>query len=242
MNTSSKTSSSGLQGASESVTISVMKKIDNRGSINVLLIPFVLVIVFFLGSLGFGFWAFTSRQDYKENVDEKIATAVDVAKKQAATEKDNEFIEREKRPLKEYAGPDAYGSINVKYPKTWSAYVVQGTGTAPLDGYFHPNFVPDDKSGASYALRVQVVNKTFDATVRQFDGNVKAGKTKAKPYKPANVDNVVGLRLTGQLENQQQGTMVLLQLRDKTIKIWTEGDQYEKDFVDSILANLTFIP
>ncbi len=219
-----------------------MKKIDNRGSINMLLIPVVLLVVFLLGSLGFGFWAFTSRQDYKDNVDEKIATAVEVAKKQTATEKDNEFIEREKRPLKEYAGPDAYGSVKVKYPKTWAAYVVQGNSSTPLNAYFHPNYVPDEKSDASYALRVQVVNQTFDQQVRQFDSNVKIGKTKAKPYKPANVDNVVGLQLTGQLDAKQQGTMVLLQLRDKTIKIWTEGDQYEKDFFDSALANLTFVP
>jgi hypothetical protein len=87
-----------------------------------------------------------------------------------------------------------------------------------------------------------VVNRTFDQEVRQFDGNVKAGKTKAKPYKPANVDNIVGLQLTGQIDSRQQGTMVLLQLRDKTIKIWTEGDDYKKDFFENILANLTFIP
>lgn len=210
---------------------------------NVLLIPVVLLTIFLLGALGFGLWAYGSRQDYKDNVDEKIGTAVEIAKKETATEKDNEFIEREKRPLKDYSGPDAYGSINIKYPKTWSAYVVEGTNAStPLDGYFHPNYVPGEKSGASYALRVQVVGKTFDQQVRQFDGNVRAGKTKAKPYKPANVDNVVGLRLEGQLENQQQGTMILLQLRDKTIKIWTEGDQYKKDFTDNILANLKFVP
>lgn len=219
-----------------------MKKLDTSGSMNVLLIPVILLVIFLLGSLGFGLWAYTSRQDYKDNVDDKIATAVEVAKKQTATEKDNEFIEREKRPLKEYAGPDAYGSIKIKYPKTWSAYVVEGNGGEPLDGYFHPNFVPDPKSNGSYALRVQVVNRTFDQSVRQFDGKVKSGATKAKPYKPANIDNIVGLRLDGQLENQQEGTMVMLQLRDKTIRIWTEGDQYKKDFFDNVLANLTFAP
>lgn len=220
-----------------------MTKLNNQGALNLLLIPLILCIVLLLASIGFGFWAFASRSDYKDNVDAKVATAVEVAKQQTATEKDNEFIEREKQPLKEYAGPSSFGSVKIKYPKTWSAYVDEtGSGAAAVDGYFHPNFVPGLRSDASYALRLQVLNRTFDEEARSFDSDVKQGKTQAKPYVPKNVDGTVGLQLSGEISNRKQGTLVLIKMRDKTLKIWTEADQFEKDLFNNVLANLTFSP
>src|SRR5688500_18705642 len=100
-------------------------KIKGRqdGSIDILLIPLIVAGVLLLASLAFGLWAYSSRTDYKNNTDAKIATAVKVAEKETATDKDNEFIEREKQPLKGYQGPASYGTVSLKFPKTWSAYV-----------------------------------------------------------------------------------------------------------------------
>jgi len=216
---------------------------NQHGAINILLIPLILVSLLFFVTLGFGIWAYTSRQDYKENADEKIATAVEVAKKETATQKDNEFIEREKQPLQEYKGPSSFGTVTIKYPKTWSAYVDDtGGGSAPVDGYFHPSTVPGIASDATFALRVQVTEKTFADELRTYDSDVKQGKTKARPYKPENVENIVGSRLEGEIGNQTQGILILLPLRDKTIKIWTESDQFVKDFNENILKNLEFSP
>lgn len=220
-------------------------KISSRqeGSINVLLVPLLLAVVFFFGALGFGLWAYSSRQDYKNNTDAKIATAVEVGQKETATEKDNEFIEREKQPLKDYQGPASYGTISVKYPKTWSGYVVDsGDGNDGLDAYFQPNVVPGVDSEANYALRIAVVNQPYAQELQSFDGNVKSGKTKAVPYKPVNVENVVGMQLTGDIGEQKTGVLILLPLRDKTIKIWTESDQFINDFNNNILPNFKFIP
>lgn len=220
-----------------------MKPVDQKGAINVLLIPLIVIVLAFFGALAFGFWAYSGRQDYKNNVDEKIATAVDVAEKQTATEKDNEFIEREKQPLKEYQGPSSLGTIIIKYPKTWSAYVNDsGKGSAPLDGYFYPGVVPGVDTGASYALRLQVSEKTFSDEAKTYDNDVKQGKVSSQPYQPVNVKNVVGLRLTGEIEKGKQGIMILLPLRDKTIKLWTEAPQFEQDFDTNILPNFSFTP
>lgn len=217
--------------------------LTNEQGISALVVPLVLAIVLFLGSLGFGLWAYSSRQDYKNNSDQKAAQAVEIAKSQAETAKDNEFIEREKQPLKEYKSPAAFGSVVVRYPKTWSAYVDEGgTGAAPVDGYFNPNFVPGIQSETSMALRIQVVNKAFDDEARAFDSAVKNGKAKAQPYKPANVPTVTGLRVDGEITPKKQGTMILIPLRDKTIKISTESDQFKKDFEENILPNLNFTP
>lgn len=209
------------------------------GSINVLLIPLILAILFFFGALGFGLWAYSSRADYKNNADAKIAAAVEIAKEKTATEKDNEFIEREKQPLKEYQGPASHGTLSLKYPKTWSAYVDE---TRTVDGYFHPNFVPGINGDASYALRVQVVDKSYADELRSFDGDVKQGVTQAVPYKPVNVENIIGTQFTGEIGDNKTGVMILMPLRDKTVKIWTEADQFKADFFDNVMANFKFVP
>lgn len=210
---------------------------------NILAIPLVMTIVFLIASLVFGLWAFSSRQDYKNNVDQKISAAVDLAKKETASSKDTEFIDREKQPLKDYKGPSTYGSIQVKYPKTWSAFVDDsGRGAAPVDGFFHPSYVPSSQTGANFALRLQVVNSPFATELRNYDTQVRTGKATSQPYKPVNVANVLGIRIDGEIVTQKQGSVVLLPLRDKTIKIWTEADQYKKDFDENILPNFTFTP
>ncbi len=224
--------------------MSVMKKLNNHGDSNALLISLILVSVLLVGSLAFGVWAFLSRQDYKTNVDAKIAAASEVVKQQTMQEDAANFAEQEKQPLKDYKGPASYGSIVIKYPKTWSAYVEESQNQAiPLNGYFNPAFVPKkDDSNSTFALRMQVVSQGFDQVVNGYDSNVTQGKTKAKAFKLDKVAGSSGLMLTGQLDGTKQGTMVLLKLRDKTLKLWTEGDQYKSDFTKLILPNVVFEP
>jgi len=212
---------------------------------NVLVVPLVISVLFLLGAIGFGVWAYMERQDYKNNSDQKAAAAAEVAKQQAESAKETEFIEREKEPLKEYNGPSSYGSLKILYPKTWSAFITEtNSGPVPLDGYLHPNFVPGVQSGTSFALRVQVVNKKYDQEMKQFESKVKAGKVKAEPYQAPKVktEETLGSRITGEIDQGKQSVMVLIPLRDKTLKISTESPQFIGDFDKIIMENLTFSP
>ncbi len=220
--------------------MSSMKKLDMRGALNTLLIPLILVTVLFLGAVVFGMWAFASRQDYKDNVSQKVDAAVEIAKQQTSSEKDNEFTEKEKLPLKEYTGPAAYGSLVIKYPKTWSAYVVEKAGGTPIDAYFSPSFVPGIGTDASYALRAQVLDTSYAQEIKKYDGQVRAGRLTATPYIPAKVQTVTGMRFDGEVAQGKVGSMVVVPMRDKTLKLWTESSNYLGDFNDIILPNYTF--
>jgi hypothetical protein len=216
---------------------------NERGTINALLIPLVLCVLMLFGAIGFGLWAFASRQDYKDNVDQKIAVAQEVTKKETETAKDNEFAEKEKSPLKSYRGPSQFGSLTIQYPKTWSGYVDEtGRGGAELDGYFHPTTVPGVQSGASYALRIQVAQRPFSEEIKAFDSKAKNGTVKTSSYRPRKVSDVIGMRVEGEINSQKQGIMILLPSRDKTIKIFTESNQFYDDFNKNILPNFTFTP
>lgn len=211
---------------------------------NILLIPLILLSLFFIAAVSFGVWAYQSRQDYKNNTDQKIDAAVVIAKQQESTAKDKIFAEQEKSPLKSYSGPSAYGSLVVQYPKTWSAYISDDTGSDPyIDGYFSPGVVPTiTNEKAVFALRIQVVQQNYSDVLNNFQSQVDEGKVSVSPYKLAKVPSVIGSRLEGTIDNEKTGTMIVLPMRDKTLKIWTNATQYRGDLDTYILPNLTFSP
>lgn len=215
-----------------------------KKGLNILLIPFILSVLFLIGAISFALWAFAGMQDYKNNVDQKIVAAEQIKEQEISTAKDKEFVEREKSPLKEYRGPEAFGTVTLKYPKTWSAYVrEEPENSTPIDGYFHPNFVPSEKNKVGYALRVQVINRPYAELLKQFDGKVRQGKVTVSAYTSDKLPKgTLGSRIDGEINTGQQDSMVMFALRDKTLQISTESPQFLNDFNATILQNLNFIP
>jgi hypothetical protein len=214
-----------------------------KKGMNKLIIPFVFTVLLLFSAMGFAIYAYGGMLDYKNNSDKKAKIAADAAVTKAETAKDNEFLEKEKSPTKEYKGPAALGSVTFTYPKTWSAYIDEkGDGGVPLSGYMHPNFVPAVESGTAFALRFEVTNKSLDEEVKSFDSKVKTGKIGSSPYRAPKVPSALGTRLTGEINEGQKDTMVLLPIRDKTLKVWTESEQTVGDLDKIVLASLVFVP
>jgi len=222
-----------------------MKKLNQQGVVDSWLIAFILTAVLLVGALGFGMSMFSSRQDYKNNTDTKISAAVEDAEKKLSEKKEVEFAEKEKNPLRTYTGPTAYGSLTINYPKTWAAYIDESgksSSSSPVDGYLNPAFVPGLQTNSNVALRFQVINSTYATNARSLEALVKSGKIRTTPFVAAKVPSAIGVRGEGEIMTGKTGALVLLPLRDKTLKIWTEASQFVPDFNDIILPTLTFVP
>ena len=221
-----------------------MIKHNQDGGISAVTISLILTVLLLIGALGFGFWAFAGRQDYKNNVDQKIAAANAVAVRNADSAKDVIFAQQEKYPLRTYNGPEAYGSLSIQYPKTWSAYVDDtGNGAAQLDGYFNPGTVPSISSQTSvFALRVQVINTPYSQTLLDLSSQQQAGKLTVSAYALPKVPKAVGVKAVGTFSSGTDGEMVVLPLRNETLQISTQGSSYTDDFEKNILPNLSFVP
>ena len=207
------------------------------------LVPFLLCLLLVFAFGGLFAWAYMGMQEYKGDVTPKIEAAVKVAVQKESSRKDTEFLEKEKLPVKTYSGPDTFGGITFTYPKTWSAYVVHSEkSSTPVDGYFHPDIVPNIAGATAFALRVRVLNKTYDSHLKSFEGKVKSGKIKLTAYNPAKQKTVTGARLDGEINTGQKDHMVVIPLRDKTIEISAESDQFLSDFEKIILPTLNFTP
>jgi hypothetical protein len=226
-----------------------MIKHNQDGGVSGETISFVLTILVLLGAIGFGAWAFSGRQDYKNHVDAKIAAAVQVAQKQESATLTAQFAQYAKQPLKTYQGPEAYGSVVINYPKTWSGYVDDtGAGSALVDGYFAPGVLPALTAQTSvFALRVQVLNQAYTQTLQNFTGQQQGGQLSVAAYALPKLPQVVGVKVSGQLNTSGSSTtttttMIVLPLRSDTLEISTQGTQYLADFNNNILRNFSFSP
>lgn len=207
------------------------------------LIGLIVMSVLFVGTAIFAVWAFMERQEYKHETDAIVAREVEAAVAQNTDELEAEFIEREKEPLTSYSGPSAYGGIRIAYPKTWSAYVLEhGQGSTPLEGYMHPGFVPDETGDTRLAVTFQVSTRSYQDSVRRFERAAERGEVTINPIEAANVDGVTGTRIDGEITKDTQGSVVLFEIRDKTLMLTTRSPDYMDDFDNIILKNLTFNP
>ena len=221
-----------------------MIKHNQDGAANGLVISLIFAVLLLVGAIGFGGWAYTQMQDYKNNSDEKVAAAEEVATQKESAVKDKQFAEVSKSPLKTYAGPAAYGSLIIQYPKSWSGYVDDtGTGNALVAGYFNLGVVPSTTDQKSvFALRTEVVNQPYSQVLQTLSSQQQAGKLKVSAYSLPKMHKVVGVMATGEIGENKTVTMVVLPLRSQTVKIWTEGTQYIGDFNKYILPNFSFSP
>jgi cell division protein YceG involved in septum cleavage len=232
------------QRGSFSFTMSNVDKTAQRGEVNILLLPLIVSVLLLFGALVFGYWAFEGREDYKNNTDQKITVAVQSANQKLTTQLNAQFAQQEKSPYSTYDGPQAFGSLVVLYPRTWSAYVAEeDQNSTPIDGYFYPNTVPDvTNQSNTYALRVQVLQQSYSTTLQQYQQEVQQNLATVTPYALPKVSSQVGVYIKGEVQPNKQGEMVLLPLRNETLAIWTESVAFEDDFNNIVLSNFTFSP
>lgn len=212
----------------------------NPRSLNSLLVPLVIVVLLLFGASVAAIIFYGRYQDASTNLDAQIAAAVEVANAELSAELEADFAERAKDPNEVYKAPAELGSVAVTYPKTWSSHVIEKTGSGTvLDGYFYPQTVPDTKADNRFPTRLQLVSKAYAKEVEAYDRGVEDGELKAKAVV---INGVKGVRFDGAIEREVSGSIVLLPLRDRTLKIWTENSDFLKDFNEIILAKLTFTP
>ncbi len=222
-----------------------MIKHNQDGAVNGVVVSLILAVILLLGAIGFGVWSYSSRQDYKDHSDAKVDAAVKVAVANESTIKDKQFAEESKNPLRTYNGPDASGSVIVKYPKTWSGYIKDngGSGQPTLDSYFNPGEVPPtDQTDAVFALRVKVLDQPYSQVLDTYTPKQSDGRVTIKAYALPKVPKVIGVKVVGTINPQTDGTLVILPLRSETLEIETDGTQFLKDYNTYILPNLSFSP
>lgn len=202
----------------------------------------VTSIIFGILSLVFGsvmIWALVNYNDASNNMRSVVTAEVEKGKKAQSDEDQKKFDEREKEPLKEFVGPNDYGRVSFKYPKTWSVYIDKdGTTAKQYVAYFAPEAVPSVQApGSKFALRLSILDQSYDNIIQQYAGLVKVGKLRSETIS-ANGFN--GQKFEGNITSTIEGTLVVFKIRDKTLTLQTDTPAYRTDFNEKILKDLSF--
>jgi hypothetical protein len=208
------------------------------GEVSGLLISTIVLLILVLGLGSVMIWALMNYYDQKNNVDQKITAAVEVAKKEQADADEKDFIEREKEPYRDFVGPADLGSVTFKYPKTWSVYTSGGRADG-FEGYLQPGVVHDVRSDRPYAIRVTIDDTSYEDTLDDFSKQIENGELKSKRVK---INEFDGNRLDGTFSDTVEGSMVVFKIRDKTLKVYTESPNFRGDFDKIVLKTLRFNP
>ena len=222
-----------------------MKPHNQTGSV----LPVVVIVVLVLTLIAVGFFAATTYQDkqkFRNDTDKLIAAAVSSAKQQQAVELQQKADQESKKPYKFFRGPVAHGSVSFQYPKTWSALVDQGDKANPINGYFYPDILPNLDDATAFVLRVEQVDADYAQVLQSYDSDIKSGAVRAVAYKPpkmVNVPNVqVGTLLRGKFNDKFDGIVMVIKVRDKTLKVYTQSNKFAADYSGVVLKSLTFNP
>jgi hypothetical protein len=216
----------------------IAMKLYNQNGVSKLIIPVILLALTTLLGAGASIYYYSQFSDATNNLNAKIAEAVETAKKTQGEELEAAYIEREKEPRREYASPSVLSNIKFSYPKTWSGMVDENERAATqINGTFHPKIIETANAGSrSYAFNIKLVDALYPESVAKFDNQVQKGDLNASSITVANVQ---GVRLDGQITPDDRGSIIVLPIRDKTLVLTTESEQYLADF-NQIVDSLSF--
>lgn len=214
------------------------QKSSYRRKANPLLIACIVLGVLSVGLAVFGGWSFMNYKDYKNNSDTKAELAVAAAKEEQAEVLEKDFLEREKQPNMQFVGPDDLGHVTFSYPKTWSLYIAEN-GATNYEAYLHPGAVPSVSQAQPYAVRVQILDKSYEDVLKSYDSAVKKGALRSNPI---TLNGFTGVRLDGEFSKERQGSSVIFKVRDKTLQISSDATTFKNDFDKTVLTSLDFNP
>jgi len=213
------------------------RHLKEQGMANPWLIVGIIFIVTTVAAAGGMTWALLNYFDQKDNVDTKVSTAVTTAVKTQADKDATDFQTEEKKPNREFGGPEDYGALSFSYPKTWSVYVEKdASGNNGYQAYLNPTSVPPISASQQYALRVTIETRDYDSVISSYQSTVKKGDLKSSAVKANGQD---GTRLDGAFSKDIHGSAVIFKIRDKTVTIRTDAETFKPDF-DALIQTIAF--
>ena len=206
-----------------------MKSMKQKGYVNSWMIMAIGAFVLFLIAGGFAIWSFMEYSQTKNGVDARVQVETAKAKAEQAEIDQKKFSEEAKNPRIEFVGPSEYGRVSFMYPKTWSVYIDKdGSDRGDYAAYLHPAIVPPAGSKASrFAMRLEVLNKDFDTVLNTYQSKIKKGELTSSSKE---FNGITATRIDGLFEKDLRGSVVLMKVRDKTVRFSTDADTFKPDF------------
>ena len=159
----------------------------------------------------------------------KVAIEVAEGRRKQAEYDQGQCLEQAKSQRIEFVGPTEYGRVSFLYPKIWSVYIANdGSDRGDYKAYLHPVSVPSTTNKSSrFALRLEIINKNMDTVLNDYQSRLKKGELTSSSTE---FNGISATRIDGTFEKELRGSVVLMKVRDKTIRFSTDADTFKPDF------------
>lgn len=222
----------------QQVQVTPVQKKDVAGLIKTIVIIIVsLIAVTFIGLF---IWMFMQYNDVQTDVEGQISVAVAEAKDEQSAKMEAEFLEREKYPYKTFSGPADYGELTFEYPKTWSVYVAEDAANGgDFSAYFNPIQVDAISDETINALRVHVLNESFESVTEEYQDYLD-DKDSNLSVESVEINGTTANLYSGTIpDTELSGYIVIFKIRDKTAILQTDSVFFKEDF-DKLIETITF--
>jgi hypothetical protein len=203
---------------------------------------FVLIAVLALGTIGFGIATvvnYNAASVATKTLNEQVAAAVDVAKKEQKKADDEAFRLASESPYRSYVAPVEFGSFEIKFPKTWSGWVDHQQQGNQVTLLVNPDFVRRSQGQDELtAGRILLIERTRESYMQQYTALVKQGKLKQADI---TVSGQKAYDITGVFQDKKTTRVVIVPVRDKVLVFINENSKYASQF-NEILAQAKVIP
>ena len=207
----------------------------------IMIIALVIVSLLAATFIGLFVWMYVMWDEAKTDVDGQISKAVAIAENELQTKLEKEFEEKEKYPMKTFAGPADYGSLTFEFPKTWSVYVpADAAYGGNYFAYLNPGLVSVVSDDTINALRVSILNELTENVLAEYQDAVEEGLMTVSVYK---INGANASLYAGALPNNEsfRGYVAIFKIRDKTVIMQTDAELFKDDFLkilDSVRYNI----
>ena len=222
----------------QQVQVMPVQKKDVAGLIKTIVIIIVsLIAVTFIGLF---IWMLMQYNDVQTDVEGQISVAVAEAKDEQSAKMEAEFLEREKYPYKTFSGPADYGELTFEYPKTWSVYVAEDAANGgDFSAYFNPIQVDAISDETINALRVHVLNESFESVTEEYQDYLD-DKDSNLSVESVKINGTTANLYSGTIpDTELSGYIVIFKIRDKTAILQTDSVFFKEDF-DKLIETITF--
>lgn len=197
----------------------------------------VVVSLIALGLAILSIYLFLQLNDARTNIDGQIKEAVAEAVNANSEQLEAEFAEREKSEYRNFLGPVDYGELSFEYPKTWSLYIARDAARGgDYEAYMNPIEIHAMSGDSIYALRISILNQSFDDVVKRYDSAIAGGTLKLSVE---DINGEAANIYTGSIANNLSGKVALIKIRDKTVVLQTDSMLFEGDF-NRILSTIKY--
>lgn len=205
-------------------------------------VTLIVALLFGLGTLVFGVMAalfYSQATEAKKTLASKVGNAVTAAKAEQKQADDEAYTLQAENPYRSYTAPVAFGSFEIKFPKSWASYVEEKSSGTQVNLQLNPDFVRSTNSQAEpNGARIILLEQTQNQFMSTIDSQVKNGKLKKSV---TTVSGLPAFDVTGTFSDKKTVRQVIVPVRDKVILFNNENKNYANEF-NEILAQSRIIP